>query len=67
MGKNCSSDLPRAISVADYILEDGGHTLGEASEEFKLSVNTLKRDINYLGCVAFYEFRPNSEELKKNI
>lgn len=65
MAKQCNSNLPRSISVADFILEDGGHSVIEASKEFKLSKTTIERDLNYLGCVAFYENRPNAIELQK--
>lgn len=63
MGKQCNSNLPRAISVADFILEDGGHSIKEAAEEFRVSTNTIQRDLNYLGAVAFYSSIPR-EDLK---
>mgnify|MGYP007105434075 FL=1 len=37
MSRKCNSNLPRAISVADFILEDNGHSIAEVAEEFKLS------------------------------
>ena len=49
MSRECNSNLSRAISVADFILEDNGHSIVESTEEFKLSRSTIERDINYLG------------------
>lgn len=46
--------LSRAISVVDYILENGGHSIAEAAEEFGCSTHTIRRDINFLGSFAFY-------------
>ena len=54
MSKQCNSNLPRAISVADYILEDEGHSIKEASIEFRCGATTIQRDINQLGSIAFY-------------
>lgn len=65
MSTQCSTNLPRAISVADYILEGNGHSIKEAAIEFRLSRNTLERDINYLGNCAFYGNLPNKKELQK--
>lgn len=65
MSKQCNTNLPRAISVSDYILEDNGHSIKEAAIEFRLSTNTLERDINYLGVCAFYGNSPDKKELQK--
>lgn len=64
MSKQCNHNLPRAISVADYILEDRGHSIAEAAEEFGYSKSTIECDINFLGSVAFYGNEPNEKELK---
>lgn len=66
MGKQCNHNLPRSLSIADFILEDGGHTVEEAAIEFRISRTSVQRDLNYLACVAFYEEnRPNTSELKQ--
>ncbi len=65
MSMQCNSNLPRAISVADFILEDNGHSIAEAAEEFKLGKTTMKRDINYLGVCAFYGNFHNEKELQQ--
>lgn len=65
MSIRCNSNLPRSISVADFILEDNGHSIAEAAEEFKLARCTIERDINYLGSCAFYENLPNKKELQQ--
>lgn len=65
MSMQCNSNLPRAISVADFILEDNGHSIVESIEEFKLSRSTIERDINYLGSCAFFENLPNKKELQQ--
>lgn len=65
MSMQCNSNLPRAISVADFILEDNGHSIVEAAEEFRLGKTTMERDINYLGVCAFYGNLPNQKELQQ--
>ena len=65
MSRKCNSNLPRSISVADFILEDNGHSIAEAAEEFKLARCTIERDINYLGSCAFYGNLPNKKELQQ--
>lgn len=65
MGKQCNSNLPRAISVADFILEDTGHSVAETAEEFRLGKTTIEHDINYLGTCAFYGNLPNQKELQQ--
>lgn len=64
MAKQCNTNFLRAISVTDYILEDGGHSIVEASIEFKCAKSTIQRDINYFGSVAFYGDEPNERELQ---
>ena len=64
MSRQCNNNLPRAISVADYLLEDGGHSIAEAAKEFKIGKSTIQRDINLLGSVAFYGNNPNEKDLK---
>lgn len=51
--------LSRSISVADYILEDSGHSVAEAAEEFSCSTSTIRRDIDFLGVIAFYSTEDN--------
>lgn len=65
MGKQCNSNLPWAISVADFILEDTGHSVAETAEEFRLGKTTIEHDINYLGTCAFYGNLPNQKELQQ--
>lgn len=65
MGKQCNSNLPRAISVADFILEDTGHSVAETAEEFRLGKTTIEHDINYFGTCAFYGNLPNQKELQQ--
>ena len=65
MSRQCNNNLSRAISIADYILEDDGHSVAEATIEFKYGKSTIQRDINYLGAVAFYGNEPNEKELKE--
>ena len=67
MSRKCNSNLPRAISVADFILEDNGHSIIESTEESKLSRFTIERDINYLGSCAFYGNFPNEKNYSKSI
>ena len=55
--------LNRAIEVADYISE--GHTIAEAAKEFGCGTSTIKRDINLLGVIAFYDKEDDIETLKK--
>lgn len=65
MSMQCNSNLPRAISVADFILEDTGHSVAETAEEFRLGKTTIEHDINYLGTCAFYGNLPNQKELQQ--
>ena len=64
MSRQCNTNLPRAISVADYILEGGGHSIAEATEEFGYGKSTIERDINLLGSIAFYGYEPNKKDLQ---
>lgn len=65
MSMQCNSNLPRAISVADFILEDNGHSVAETAEEFRLGKTTIEHDINYFGACAFYGNLPNKKELQQ--
>lgn len=65
MSMQCNSNLPRAISVADFILEDTGHSVAETAEEFRLGKTTIEHDINCLGACAFYGNLPNKKELQQ--
>ncbi len=65
MSTQCNFNLPRAISVADFILEDTGHSVAETAEEFRLGKTTIEHDINYLGACAFYGNLPNKKELQQ--
>lgn len=65
MSTQCNSNLPRAISVADFILEDTGHSVAETAEEFRLGKTTIEHDINYLGTCAFYGNLPNQKKLQQ--
>lgn len=55
----------RSIAIADYILEDGGHSTKEAAKEFRVSVEIINRSIRTLGACAFYGHEPNEKELKE--
>lgn len=65
MSMQCNSNLPRAISVADFILEDTGHSVAETAEEFGLGKTAIEHDINCLGACAFYGNLPNKKELQQ--
>ena len=65
MSMQCNSNLPRAISVADFILDDTGHSVAETAEEFRLGKTTIEHDINCLGACAFYGNLPNKKELQQ--
>lgn len=54
--------LSRAISIADYILEDDGHSTEEAGAEFNLHSHSISREIRYLGNYAFSQ---DEAQLKK--
>lgn len=58
------SKLRYAISIADFILEDNGHTVLAASKEFGVSRTTIERNIIFLGSIAFYGNEPNAKDLK---
>ncbi|NLC87384.1 MAG: DeoR family transcriptional regulator [Clostridiaceae bacterium] len=60
----CSNNLSRAISVAQFICEDNGHTMTEAAEEFGVSRTTIGRDLTYLATLADCDFNPNSAKVK---
>lgn len=65
MARSYNSNLPRAISIADYILEGDGHSTKDAAKEFGYNKTTIQRDINFLGVIAFYGDEPNSKELQE--
>lgn len=54
----------RAIAIADFILEDGGHTIAEAAKEFCVSRSTIKRALKNLDSTAFYGQENNAKELQ---
>lgn len=54
--------LSRAISIAEFIVEDGGHSTEEAGEEFNLHFRSISREIAYLGNYAFSQ---DNKQLKK--
>ena len=43
----------RCINVARYICQDGGHSVRETAEEFRVSRTTIQRDLNTLHEIAF--------------
>ena len=62
----CNANINRAISIADYILEEGGHSVEETAKEFKIWKTTVQRDLNYLGAYAFYNNpKIDTEDLKR--
>lgn len=65
MAFKCNTNLSRALSVADYILEGDGHSVEEAAEEFRLCKTTIQRDINLLGELSQCYYNSNCEEIKE--
>ena len=52
----------RAISLAQYFSE-GGHTIDDAAEEFKVNGTTIKRDMDYLKeCILCRNFSDNPQK-----
>ena len=49
----------RAVGIAEFIAE--GHTIREVKDEFKISRQTMERDLNFLAQCGY------GEEAKKNI
>ncbi len=66
MVRRRNRNFSRAISVVDYILEENGHTVAEAAQEFRISKDSIRKDLNYYGIIAFYGNTENSKELQKN-
>lgn len=64
MAHQYNRKLGRAISMADFILEDNGHSVTETALEFKSGQTTVLENIRYLGSIAFYGNEPNEKELK---
>lgn len=66
MAKNKrSTNFSRGYAIMDFILEGNGHSIAEATKEFKLSRSTIEADLNYVGQEAFYGNRQNAKELQK--
>ena len=65
MSSRCNNDLTRALSVANFILEDDGHSIKETAEEFRICQTTVRRDINYLGEIAQCEHLAVSKEARE--
>ena len=59
-----ANQLSRAIAIAYYILEDNGHSIKEATEEFNISKKTVERSINLLGSCAYFSLIENERELQ---
>ena len=59
-----ANHLSRAIAIADYILEDDGHSTKEAAKEFRISKDTVDNSINLLGTCAYFSHLENEKELK---
>lgn len=59
-----TNQLSRAIAIADYILEEDGHSTKEAAKEFHISKDTVDKSINLLGSCAFIDPLANDLELK---
>jgi len=54
-------NLPRAIDIANYIKEDAGHSIAEAADEFGVSKETIRRNLNFLLLVAFDNYHPRTD------
>lgn len=59
-----ANQLSRAIAIADYILEEEGHSTKEAAKEFRISKDTVEKSINLLGSCAYFNHDGNEKELK---
>ena len=59
-----ANQLSRAIAIADYILEEDGHSTKEAAKEFHISTFTVTKSINLLGSCAYFNHDGNEKELK---
>lgn len=59
-----TNQLSRAIAIADYILEDDGHSTKEAAKEFRIGKDTVEHSINLLGTWAYFSHLENERELK---
>lgn len=64
MANKRSSNFSRGLAIMNYILEDDGHSILEASNEFKISRSTVEADLNYVGQEVFYGNQKNAEELQ---
>lgn len=62
---NRSHNFSRGYAIMEFILEGDGHSIAEATKEFKLSKSTIQADLNYLGQEAFYSNRKNAKELQE--
>ena len=60
-----SSNFSRGLAIMDFILEGNGHSIKEATEEFKISRSTIEADLNYLGQEVFYGICNNQKNLQK--
>lgn len=60
-----STNFSRGYAIMDFILEGDGHSIAEATKEFKLSRSTIEADLNYVGQEAFYGNRKNPEQLRE--
>ena len=55
----------RAIAIAEFICEDGGHLEKEAAKEFNVSEYTIRRELKYLCTMVYYrrfQDRPQKEK-----
>ena len=41
-----STNFSRGYAIMDFILEGDGHSIAEATKEFKLSRSTIEADLN---------------------
>ena len=62
--------LYKCISICDYILEDGGHTVAEASKEFRLCKEHIRRNIKIVGIAStmdekIFDTSLNPKDLEK--
>ena len=61
----------QAVGIAEFILEEGGHTIKEICTEFKIKKGLIYTRLDWLaGCSIGYGFEANGElasNAKKNI
>ena len=70
MRKPVKTSLERAISIAEFICEDGGHLEKEAAKEFNISIETVRREIDRIYYSLYsrtYQNNPAKERYLLNL